>query len=98
MNKNAKTSINRRTDIISAAIEVFADTCYYRATTAQVAQRVQISQPYVFRFFATKEQLMFAALEVSWLRIFESLHQVIEAASSERLEAELIEHILSALR
>lgn len=41
---------------------------------------------------------MFAALEVSWLRIFESLHQVIESASSERLEAELIEHILSALR
>jgi len=28
MNKNAKTSINRRTDIISAAIEVFADTGY----------------------------------------------------------------------
>ncbi|MEC0307537.1 TetR/AcrR family transcriptional regulator [Paenibacillus lautus] len=91
MNKDAKTSINRRTDIISAAIEVFAETGYYRATTAQVAQRVQISQPYVFRFFATKEQLLLSALEVSWLRIFESFHQVIESASSERLEAELIE-------
>ncbi|PJN54949.1 hypothetical protein PAEVO_16700 [Paenibacillus sp. GM2FR] len=91
MNKDAKTSINRRTDIISAAIEVFAETGYYRATTAQVAQRVQISQPYVFRFFATKEQLLLSALEVSWLRIFESFHQVIESASSERLEAELLE-------
>lgn len=91
MNKDAKTSINRRTDIISAAIEVFAETGYYRATTAQVAQRVQISQPYVFRLFATKEQLLLSALEVSWLRIFESFHQVIESASSERLEAELIE-------
>ncbi len=91
MNKDAKTSINRRTDIISAAIEVFAETGYYRATTAQVAQRVQISQPYVFHFFATKEQLLLSALEVSWLRIFESFHHVIETASSERLEAELIE-------
>ncbi|MET3847423.1 AcrR family transcriptional regulator [Paenibacillus sp. OAE614] len=84
MNQDAKTSINRRTDIISAAIEVFAEIGYYRATTAQVAQRVQISQPYVFRFFATKEQLLLSALEVSWLRIFESFHQVIESASSKQ--------------
>ncbi|WP_068618366.1 TetR/AcrR family transcriptional regulator [Paenibacillus tuaregi] len=91
MTKDAKTSLNRRADIISAAIEVFAETGYYKATTAQVAQRVQISQPYVFRFFATKEQLLLSALEVSWMRIIKSFRQVIESASSERLEAELIE-------
>jgi AcrR family transcriptional regulator len=88
--KDAKTSVNRRTDIISAAIEVFAEVGYYRATTAQVAQRVRISQPYVFRFFATKEKLLLSALEVSWLRIIESFHQVVELAPLERLEAELI--------
>ncbi|GIP23351.1 TetR/AcrR family transcriptional regulator [Paenibacillus sp. J22TS3] len=91
MTKDAKTSLNRRADIISAAIEVFAETGYYKATTAQVAQRVRISQPYVFRFFATKEQLLLSALEVSWMRIIKSFRQVIESASSERLEAELIE-------
>lgn len=90
MTKDAKISINRRTDIISAAIEAFAETGYYRATTAQVAQRVQISQPYVFRFFATKEQLLLSALDVSWTRIIKSFRQVIETASSERLQAELI--------
>lgn len=91
MTKDAEISINRRIDIISAAIEVFAETGYYRATTAQVAQRAYISQPYVFRFFATKEQLLLSALEVSWLRIIKSFRQVIESATSERLQAEFIE-------
>ncbi|MGO4350031.1 TetR/AcrR family transcriptional regulator [Paenibacillus sp. MCAF9] len=90
MTKDAKISVNRRIDIISAAIEVFAEVGYYRATTAQVAQRVRISQPYVFRFFATKEKLLLSALGVSWLRIIESFRQVVELAPLERLEAELI--------
>ncbi|SDP04062.1 transcriptional regulator, TetR family [Paenibacillus sp. yr247] len=91
MTKDTKTSVTRRTDIISAAIEVFAETGYYRATTAQVAQRAQISQPYVFRFFSTKEALLLSALEVSWSRVIESFRQVAESTSPERLEAELIE-------
>lgn len=90
MARDASTSVNRRTDIISAAIEVFAETGYYRATTAQVAQRAHISQPYVFRFFSTKEALLLAALEVSWSRMIESFQQVVKSASPDRLEAELI--------
>lgn len=50
MAKDDKSSVNRKAEIISAAIEVFAETGYYRATTAQVAERAKISQPYVFRF------------------------------------------------
>ncbi|NQX61712.1 TetR/AcrR family transcriptional regulator [Paenibacillus qinlingensis] len=99
MAKDDTISVNRRTDIISAAIEVFAETGYYRTTTAQVAQRAGISQPYVFRFFATKEALMLAALEASWARIAESFCQVIATASPSGLEQELIaayEEILTA--
>lgn len=90
MAKDAMISVNRRSDIISAAIEVFAESGYYRATTAQVAERATISQPYIFRFFPTKEALLKTALEVSWSRIIESFHQVVEAASPVNLEAELI--------
>lgn len=50
MARDEKKSVNRKAEIISAAIEVFAETGYYRATTAQVAERANISQPYVFRF------------------------------------------------
>lgn len=85
------TSANRKTDIISSAIEVFADTGYYRATTAQVAERAKISQPYIFRFFPTKEALLLNALEVSWSRIIESFRRVVESATPEQLEKGLIE-------
>ncbi|MDD9267036.1 TetR/AcrR family transcriptional regulator [Paenibacillus sp. GCM10023248] len=79
------TSSDRRKDIISAAVEIFAELGYYRATTAQVAERAAISQPYVYRFF-TKESLLVAALEVSWQRILETFGQVKMTSSADRLE------------
>ncbi|NOV01751.1 TetR/AcrR family transcriptional regulator [Paenibacillus planticolens] len=79
------TSSDRRNDIISAAVEVFAEFGYYRATTAQVAERAAISQPYVYRFF-TKESLLVAALELSWQRILQAFQHVKETASPELLE------------
>ncbi|SFS61149.1 TetR/AcrR family transcriptional regulator [Marininema halotolerans] len=90
MGKSDTTSVNRREEIISAAIQVFAEIGYYRATTAQVAQQANISQPYIFRFFSKKEALLLAALEVSWARVIDSFHKVIEFASSEQLETDLI--------
>lgn len=90
MAKEESTSVNRKSEIISSAIQVFAEIGYYRATTAQVAERAKISQPYVFRFFATKEALLLNALEVSWTRIIESFRQVVNTATSERLESDLI--------
>lgn len=89
MVKGTASSANRRTDIVSAAIEVFAEIGYYRATTAQVAERASISQPYVYRFF-TKESLLVEALEVSWQRILKAFQQVIDSTAPEQLELGLI--------
>jgi AcrR family transcriptional regulator len=86
----ASTSANRRNDIVAAAIEVFAEIGYYRATTAQVAERAAISQPYVYRFF-TKESLLVESLAVSWERIVKAFQAVIESASPENLELGLIQ-------
>ncbi|CAI6062112.1 TetR/AcrR family transcriptional regulator [Cohnella sp. JJ-181] len=91
MTKTEATSVNRKSEIISAAIEVFAEVGYYRATTAQVAERAKISQPYVFRFFATKENLLLSALEVSWSRVIESFRKLMETTPPELLEAKLIQ-------
>ncbi|MBD3917310.1 TetR/AcrR family transcriptional regulator [Paenibacillus sp. PR3] len=90
MTRDAKSFANRQADITSAAIEVFAEIGYYRATTSQIAKRVQISQPYVFHFFQSKEELLLSALEVSWSRIIASFREVVDSASSELLESELI--------
>ncbi|MFC9707663.1 TetR/AcrR family transcriptional regulator [Paenibacillus sp. NPDC056933] len=91
MAKDATVSVNRRDDIISAAIEVFAEIGYFRATTAQVAERAKISQPYIFRFFKTKEALLLTALEVSWTRVIDSFRIVVETSAPDQLENELIE-------
>lgn len=89
MTKEKATSVNRREDIIVAAIKVFSEIGYFRATTAQVAECASISQPYIYRFF-TKESLLVEALEVSWKRIMQAFKRVIESASPEQLEHDFI--------
>ena len=81
------TSTNRREEILEAAVAVFAESGYYRATTAQVAERVGISQPYVYRFFETKEALFLAALERATDRIVRVFSEV--QASPEQLAEEM---------
>ncbi len=46
---------NRKEDILEAGLEVFAKRGYYNTTTALIAEKAGISQPYVFKFFKTKE-------------------------------------------
>lgn len=54
---------NRKENILEAGLEVFAKQGFYNTTTAHIAEKAGISQPYVFRFFETKEELFIAALE-----------------------------------
>ncbi|AYV71061.1 TetR/AcrR family transcriptional regulator [Bacillus sp. PK3-056] len=89
--KEKQNRSNRRDEILSAAIEVFAQEGYYRATTMKVANKAEISQPYIFRFFSSKELLLEEALKLSWSRIQAAFTQVIQAASAENLEKELIQ-------
>ncbi|MBP1992861.1 TetR/AcrR family transcriptional regulator [Paenibacillus eucommiae] len=85
MVKGTSSAASRRTDIVSAAIEVFAEIGYFRATTAQVAERAAISQPYVYRFF-TKESLLVESLDVSWQRIVQAFQHVIDSSEPQQLE------------
>ena len=98
MSKKQKNAVNRRDEIISAAIEVFAQEGYYRATTMKVAEKANISQPYIFRFFSSKELLLEEALKVSLSRINASFLQVIQSATAENLEKELISAYTEIMR
>lgn len=62
----------------------------FRTSTAKVAEKANISQPYIFKFFSSKELLLQEALKVSWTRIQTSFLQVIESASARNLEENLI--------
>jgi AcrR family transcriptional regulator len=80
------TSVNRREQILEAAVVVFAELGYYRATTAQVAERVGISQPYIFKLFKNKEELFVAALDRAFERIIRTFKSV-EAPADQLLAA-----------
>ncbi|UQZ34051.1 TetR/AcrR family transcriptional regulator [Paenibacillus sp. PK3_47] len=81
-------SVNRREQILEAAVIVFAEYGYYRATTAQVAEKVGISQPYIFKLFKNKEELFIAALDRAFERIIRTFRGV--EAPAEELLAECI--------
>ncbi|MFD2208530.1 TetR/AcrR family transcriptional regulator [Virgibacillus halophilus] len=70
---------NRKEDILEAGLEVFAKRGYYNTTTALIAEKAGISQPYVFKFFKTKEELFIAALDRAFERILQTFENV-EAA------------------
>ncbi|WP_340026384.1 helix-turn-helix domain-containing protein [Paenibacillus sp. FSL K6-1096] len=63
------SAASRRDQVVEAAVAVFAEHGYYRATTAQVAARVGISQPYIFKLFKNKEELFTAALMLAFDRL-----------------------------
>ena len=57
------TSVARREAVILAAMSVFASKGYLGTPVTDVAKRAKISTAYVFKLFASKEELFVAALD-----------------------------------
>lgn len=62
-------SSNRKEQILDAAAQLFAELGYYKTTTALVAKAVGVTQPYVFHFFKSKEELFLAVLDRGFDRL-----------------------------
>jgi AcrR family transcriptional regulator len=69
----------RRLAIIEAALRVFSEGSYAGATTAQIAREAGVSEPILYRHFASKRELYFACLDAAWLRIRRRLESRMEA-------------------
>lgn len=69
----------RREQILQAAISVFAEDGYAAASTEEIARRAGISQPYLFRLFGTKRELVLATIR----RCFEDTEAIFEGAVRE---------------
>src|SRR3954469_22379436 len=72
-----KSAEERRDEVLDAAIEEFARGGLHGPSTESIAQRVGLSQPYLFRLFDTKKQLFIAAIE----RCFRQTLELFRAAS-----------------
>ena len=56
----------RRTAIVRAALRVFSSTSYVGATTADIAREAEVSEPVLYRHFASKRDLWLACLDAAW--------------------------------
>ena len=59
--KSRKSSGERREHVIDAAVSEFARHGYHGASTAAIAKRAGISQPYIYALFPNKRDLFLAA-------------------------------------
>lgn len=59
----------RRALVIEAAADAFAERGFTATTTADIAERAGVSQPYVIRLFGTKRALFLAVAERCFARV-----------------------------
>ena len=71
------TAPERREQILEAAVTVFAERGYAGASTDVIARMAGISQPYLFRLFGTKRELIVATVQ----RCFEDTERLFERAA-----------------
>jgi AcrR family transcriptional regulator len=80
------SATERRETILEAAVNEFAAKGFFGATTADVARRAGISQPYVFRFFPTKRDLICAAIDRCASRVISDWEAAVPKAGETRLQ------------
>jgi len=67
--KTRLPAAERRQAIVEAAQRVFVCGSYSGATTADIAREAGVSEPILYRHFASKRELYFACLDEAWVRL-----------------------------
>ena len=58
----------RRLELVETAVRVFSEGSYRGTTTAEIARAAGVSEPILYRHFASKRDLYFAALDLVWAK------------------------------
>jgi AcrR family transcriptional regulator len=72
---------DRRKHLVETAIRLFTEGSYHGTTTAEIARAAGVSEPILYRHFASKRDLYLAALEHVWARTREAWERTLEEAS-----------------
>ncbi|HJQ73813.1 MAG TPA: TetR/AcrR family transcriptional regulator [Gaiellaceae bacterium] len=59
---------DRRRHLVETAIRLFTEGSYHGTTTAEIARAAGVSEPILYRHFASKRDLYLAALEDVWAK------------------------------
>jgi AcrR family transcriptional regulator len=72
---------DRRQHLVETAISLFTEGSYHGTTTAEIARSAGVSEPILYRHFASKRDLYLAALEHVWAKMRESWERTLETSS-----------------
>jgi AcrR family transcriptional regulator len=74
----------RRLALIETAIKVFSDGSYRGTTTAELARAAGVSEPILYRHFASKRDLYLAALDHVWTKARTEWESVLASTANVR--------------
>lgn len=85
----------RRLDLVETAIRVFSLGSYRGTTTAEIARAAGVSEPILYRHFASKRDLYLAALDHVWGQMRASWEQALASTANvrEAFEAMARDHV-----
>lgn len=69
----------RRQAVLETACHMFCRSSYHGATTAEIAREVGVSEPVLYRHFASKRDLYLACLEEAWQHVRAMWDQAVAA-------------------
>ncbi len=68
----------RRAVVVETACRVFAKSSYHGSTTAQIARETGVTEPVLYRHFASKRELYIACLDSVWQQVRELWETAVE--------------------
>jgi AcrR family transcriptional regulator len=74
----------RKAAVLDCACGIFSTGSYRGTTTAEIARQVGVTEPVLYRHFASKRDLYLAVLEESWSRLRAMWEQAVEAEPDPR--------------
>jgi AcrR family transcriptional regulator len=69
----------RRAAVVETACRIFAKSSYHGSTTAQIARETGVTEPVLYRHFASKRALYLACLDAVWTQVRVLWEKALEA-------------------
>ncbi|HET6350955.1 MAG TPA: helix-turn-helix domain-containing protein [Coriobacteriia bacterium] len=85
----------RRGEILDAAMRVFAEKGYTGGSMRDIAQRVGVSEPAIYKHFGSKEDLFLALLKLGALHAHRNIFRTIDSLAADNLREQALETIRS---
>jgi TetR/AcrR family transcriptional regulator len=82
--KTRLSAVERRAAVLDTACRVFARCSYRAATTAEIAREAGVTEPILYRHFASKQALYLACIETAWQRVRAAWDEAVAAEPDPR--------------